>query len=392
MSGKAINDLGYLLLNSLLRESDGTSNIFLSPASLFTALTLALNGAGVDTNTHSQLFHLLRGSSASADSSQFAEPTLNSGLKELIDSWSLVSSTATGSDQDGQPSPTLLMANGIFAKRGTITLMQPAYTQLMSSLFQASAREVSSPQDINDWVSTATKGKIPELLNPSQQFEAVLCNVLYFKGFWKSAFKKSLTSPRVFHAPSGDVEVPTMVGVFEKAEKITVLTFPGKYNAISLPYKGGRFSALVALPDEGVSMQDALHAFVQGDKDAHAEQIQVRVPSRTEIIMPKFKSGFSIELKDALQELGVKDAFLSGKADFSRLSEGLFVSSVIHKTVVEVDEEGTVAAAATAVAMNRCLALPEEEPLSIEFNRPFMFSIQDLTTATMMFVGVVQLP
>jgi len=118
---------------------------------------------------------------------------------------------------------------------------------------------------------------------------------------------------------------------------------------------------------------------------------QAHSPDKTIVELPKFRSESSSELKHVLQSLGMTDAFASG-ADFSRISEPpLFISQVLHKAVVDVDEEGTVAAAATAVMMTRSMPM-QQPPFKLVFDRPFVFAIQHLATNTPVFTGVVQSP
>ncbi|GIM08522.1 hypothetical protein Vretimale_12536 [Volvox reticuliferus] len=277
----------------------------------------------------------------------------------------------------------MYLANSLWTHKGT--QLKQAYVGSMESLFQATAREATNgAKDINAWVAGATRGMIKDLIM-TDDFIAVLANAIYFKGLWKHAFKSESTHTRDFTTSSGEVKQVSMMQQLFKppGNAITGVQKKGLYDAVSLPYKGDAFSAVALLPAEGVDMSTALKDWAAGP--------QKFTPLRdVKLIMPKFKVATAISLKPVLQSLGVESAFSPGAADFSRMVDfGAFVSDVVHKAVVEVDEEGTVAAAATGVVMMRCLPAPPEE---IIFNRPFAFMIYHNPTDLPAFIGVINDP
>eukprot|EP00798_Chlamydomonas_sp_ICE-L_P022055 gene22055-29120_t len=368
---------------------DGGSapGVFISPVSIYSALALALNAAGPDSTCHSQLRALLSGSQPP---NLLPETQLNEGLSKMSEMMRTVAGQGVGAQEcSGEDEAVAIIANSVWTMKGSMTL-KPEYAGLMASLFQATAAEATSSADINSWVENVSQGKIKQLLDDNAAFECVLANALYFKGLWKQAFDPSLTRSKPFTTIGGEEKMlPMMMGKYEKDNRAQVVTSPGAYKAVYLPYRGEKYRALVALPDEvGVEgMKKALKALT--DPNTVTE---VMTPPKTIVHLPRFKVEFAIELSPILRSMGVEDMFMRGKADFSQLTdqpESLYVSSVVHKCVVEVDEEGTVAAAATAVIMVRSMAM---DPTELVFNRPFVFIIEHIDSHAPLFIGTVMDP
>eukprot|EP00198_Chlamydomonas_reinhardtii_P006645 XP_001695981.1 flagellar associated protein, protease inhibitor-like protein [Chlamydomonas reinhardtii] len=353
----------------------GGKGCFLSPMSIIYALTLALNGAGPKTSTHSELLAAIAGGAENA--ANLGEGDLNSELGRTM---TLLNGAGAGA-AEGSAS-RMVLANSVWTHRGTT--LRKEYVDAMQSLFDATAREaVNGAKDVNAWVEGVTKGMIKDLVQ-TDQWDAILANAIYFKGFWTHAFKKEDTFPGEFTTGAkATKEVPFMCKNFEAQDRITAVRKEGLYDAVALPYKGDAFSAIALLPAVGVAMEAALKDWGSGPQE-------LRPVGKCFVKLPKFKVESQLSLKTVLHKLGVKQAF-GGSADFSRLSDTkMFVSDVVHKAVVEVDEEGTVAAAATAVMMLRC-ALPMPTPEFI-FNRPFAFIIMHTPTGLPAFVGTVNDP
>ena len=217
----------------------------------------------------------------------------------------------------------------------------------------------------------------------------VLTNCIHFKASWQKQFSKHATKERDFTLSNGKTKkVDTMhKGArfgYHKGEN---------YQAVSIPYGHFKqFQFLAILPNEGTSVSQAIDTL--SSKDFIDMQ---RLPSTDmKLYLPKFTiSGASISLTEPLKKLGLKTAF-SHKADFSKITsqESLYISDVFHKTFIQLDEEGTEAAAATAVIMARksSAVINKTPPITIEFNRPFFYAIQDTQTGTCFFMGQVQDP
>ncbi|KXZ55631.1 hypothetical protein GPECTOR_2g1181 [Gonium pectorale] len=276
----------------------------------------------------------------------------------------------------------MILANSVWTAAGV--QLKAAYVEQMQTLFQATAREaVHGAQDVNDWVADVTRGMIKTLVQ-GDNFKSILANAIYFKGLWEHAFKKDLTQPATFTTASGAAkQVDMMQHEFAARDNIHGARKEGLYDAVVLPYQGGAFSAVALLPAPGVTVAQALRDW--------AEVPQELAPMGALLVkLPRFKASTSLTLGPVLKSLGVRAAFTPGVADFSRMADpGLFVSDIVHKAVVEVDEEGTVAAAATAVIMCLCVPLP---PAELVFDRPFAFIIRHNPTGLPAFIGAVNDP
>ena len=236
-------------------------------------------------------------------------------------------------------------------------------------------------KEINEWVDGKTDGMIPQLLDelPSDCV-AVLVNTIVFDGKWEEEFTK--TMQKEFHGKSGDKETEFMSG---KAE---VYLANAKAKGFAKYYKDGDLAFVAMLPDdEKISMADFI-------KDLKPEEFDEFVKSgnkgkQADVVMPSFTSRFKIKAPEILKELGMTDAFIPGKADFRAIEEDIYISDVIHETYIEVNKEGTKAAAASAVIMRKN-AVSFSENKFIELDRPFVYAIIDTATGIPVFIGHVQ--
>jgi len=245
-------------------------------------------------------------------------------------------------------------------------------------------------KQINDWVEKETKEKIKDLipegmLRPLTRM--VLTNAVYFKGGWAEKFEKNATKNAPFMLATGnkaDVPLMTQTGQYAYGEfSVTVKSGTEKVQVLELPYLGTKASMLVFLP----ITHTGADALAQGLTAKHFESGSLK-ERRVDVFLPRFKveSGFS--LKPALEALGMKAAFSDTAADFTGMHTGkevLYIGAVQHKTFVDVNEEGTEAAGATAVEVSTKSAPPE----SVEFraDRPFVYAIRDNTTDSVLFLG-----
>ena len=241
-------------------------------------------------------------------------------------------------------------------------------------------------QRINHWAETETEGKIKDLLAP-RMIDAtttlVLCNAVYFKGEWASRFDKAATVNSDFHISKDKiVQVPMML---QKSE-FRCLAFDGM-SAVELPYRGEDVSLLVFLPEEG-RMRDFETQATAAKMGKWIDQLMHTPKGKTTIYLPRFKADGEFELSKTLGELGMPSVFRGG--DFSGMdgSRDLAVSAIIHKAFIEVDEEGSEAAATTAVVMTRGM----ERPDSFRADRPFIFMIRENKTGLILFSGKITDP
>jgi serpin B len=212
----------------------------------------------------------------------------------------------------------------------------------------------------------------------------VLANALYFYGSWATPFAKDSTAPAAFHAPSGDVQADTMHAVLGARH----VQGTG-YEAAELAYDGGQVAMTIVLPDDG-KLADVEAGLSSAWLSGLATDL-AGASAEIDLALPKFRFTWGTkELAGSLQALGMEDAFSLPPADFSGMQaeKELFVSHVVHKAFVGVDEYGTEAAAATAVVMDRGTAA-ENPPKKVTIDRPFLFFVRDTATGVVLFAGKV---
>jgi len=246
-----------------------------------------------------------------------------------------------------------------------------------------------SRQIINQWVEEQTEGRIKDLIPEgiiTNLTRLVLTNAIYFNAAWQYQFNEDNTIDMPFHLLDGsDINIPMM----RQMESFNYTEGNG-HQAVELPYDGGELSMVILLPDEGEfgDFQNSLDAqFVDGIiRDLESRNVS--------LTMPKFGFESDMSLKDTLSAMGMPVAFSAG-ADFSGMDgksgkDGLFISDVVHKAFVSVDENGTEAAAATAVIMD--LKAAPEMPANFNLDSPFIFLIRDIETGSILFIGRVLNP
>jgi serine protease inhibitor len=269
---------------------------------------------------------------------------------------------------------------------GRDELFHPSFLQRTGRYYHAEIDRLNfeSPEAlarINGWVSRETKGKIPQILRPADVTPAttlVLLNAIYFKGAWTKSFDARETRPGTFRLADGrEKQVPTMA----RTDEFRFLRGEG-FRGVELAYASGRFSMYVLVPDEQISLAKLES---QLSMENWARWLRTSEVARHTIRIPRFKLDYETELKEPLSTLGMEVAFGSG-ADFSEmLPSSPGISKVRHKTFVEVNEEGTEAAASTAVNMAR-------GGRAFSANRPFLCVIRESRTGEMLFLGAVQDP
>ncbi len=239
----------------------------------------------------------------------------------------------------------------------------------------------SAPKTINDWVSRSTRGKIDRIVDGIPgNVVAYLINALYFKGDWTHQFDRRQTREAPFYRLDGTHKIVPMMS---QRREFPVLHAAG-FQAVNLPYGNGRFSMVLVLPNEGSSLQ----AFYQNLTTARwAEWMSAFQTRDVMVALPRFSIEWEKSLKEVLEAMGMEIAFDGGRADFSAMSPRKpWIGDVVQKTILEVNEEGTVAAAVTKVVM------VESAPPELRFDRPFFLAIQDNATGTLLFVGQITDP
>ena len=243
----------------------------------------------------------------------------------------------------------------------------------------------STVADVNAWVSEKTDEMIPQMLSQiSDSAQVLLVNALAFDGGWEDPFDSALVSPDTFTCEDGTEQDVTMMHSAEDSYLESELA-----TGFVKPYEGYDYAFVGLLPAEGVSVEELLASL---DGDALEELLTPVAGAAAEIGLPKFTSSYEAELTDALRSLGMTDAFDATRADFSRMGTSeqgpLYVGSVLHKTFVDVNEEGTRAAAATTVSMDGASAPGGPvEYHEVILDRPFVYLIVDLRCDLPVFIG-----
>jgi serpin B len=259
---------------------------------------------------------------------------------------------------------------------------------------------------INKWVETQTDDKIKDLLPPRSVNSAtklVLTNAIYFKGEWQTKFDKASTKDEDFHLSMTDTGA-TQTGSAHIAAAQTVKAplmhiedkfgyfNGGTFQALDIPYKSGELSMIVLLPNDAAG----LAALEQSMTAANVQQWlnQLRPGQKVILTLPKFKMTRQFELAGTLEALGMTRAFQPGKADFSGMTANrdLFISAAIHKAFIDVNEEGTEAAAATALVIESMAMARPAVPIVFRADHPFVFLIRDNLSGSILFMGRVADP
>ena len=353
-------------------------NLFYSPYSI--SLALAMTYAGARGETAEQMAATL----------QFIldQDRLHPAFNWLDAELASRGEGAQGKDGEGF---RLNIANAIWGQEDYTFL--PDFLDVLAENYGAGLRVMDfitqaekSRLAINEWVSDQTNNRIPELV-PQGAIGAltrlVLTNAIYFNAAWAYPFDEKATANGPFYLlDGGQVTVPMM----KQTESFGYTEGEG-YQAVELLYDGDELSMVILLPASG-----NFQAFEEGLQFQQIADIMSGLqPSAVSLTMPRFEFDSEFSLKDTLTGMGMQDAF-SGAADFSGMTGNreLFISDVIHKAFVSVDEAGTEAAAATAVIMPT--AAPPEPSVDVTADRPFIFLIRDVETGTILFVGRVLNP
>jgi serpin B len=282
----------------------------------------------------------------------------------------------------------LSIANALWSDSGFP--LAPRFVQQSKDLYAADARtlnfsEPGAADVINEWVKQKTHDKIPSIVSPDvvRVSKAILTNAVYFRGKWSVPFPKDDTKPATFHLAGGrEKQTPMMhVGALKGAYRSG-----DGYEAAGLAYGSSTIKLFAILPATGKAPEDVLAKLSVKDLLSPAS------PAELNLSLPRFKFDFSYKLKDPLEQMGMGEAFRPG-AHFAPMgSPRFFIGEVLHKTHVEVDEEGTVAAAATAITMRATAIMRQPNIKTLVFDRPFAVVLCDTATGTILFAGVVYDP
>jgi serpin B len=360
-TAEAVNLFGVDLLRGL--GTDG-ENVVISPLSVAIALSMVSNGADGEGRTQLERALYVNGS----------EDDRNAELAALL------SDVAAGEDVD------VRIAQSMWAMEGFP--FRPEYIKRVRETFQATLEEIdlASQDDVNQidgWVSGNTEGLIDRIAAdlglPDRDAVLVLLNATYFHGKWKAPFDADDTAPRPFAAGAGAIQVPFLT----KHEEHFGYAEDPRRQLLRLPYgENQRFVMDVYLPKAGVDLRDVV-ADIPEDPSPQPTELEV-------VALPKLKLEWKRELKPVLQSLGITRVWDDGALGRLSPSDRTYLSTVMHKTYIEVDEEGTKAAAVTGAAVR--LSSKQMNTPSFIADHPYAFAIRDTRTGVVMFSGVVNNP
>jgi serine protease inhibitor len=345
---------------------EGDKNIFISPLSVSMALGMTLNGANGTTYDSMKSALELNG---------LTELEINESYKSLID-------ILTGLD----PKVIFNIANSIWY-RNTFTFQQE-FINTDKKYFNAEVsgldfNDPASVDIINNWVSQNTNGKIPKIIDKiTPEMVMYLINAIYFKGDWKYQFDKDYTHDDFFTRTDGSQVSCEMM---EQGNYFNYFS-NDLFQAVDLPYGDSSFSMIIFLPLQGKNLDDLTNQINETNWNLWLNSFGVK---KGNLLMPKFELKYGISLEDVLTIMGMGIAF-SDYADFTKMHSegGLTISEVIHKTYVKVDEEGTEAAAVTAVGVGTT-SIGGGSSFYMRIDRPFISVIKDNETNTILFIGKI---
>ncbi|XP_029446368.1 serpin B6-like [Rhinatrema bivittatum] len=368
-----VNTAFALDLFKTLNRQNCQKNVFISPMSISSALAMVFLGAR--GNTAAQMAQALHFSKAKE---------IHTGFQSLL-------------AEINKPGANYLLrtANRLFGEESYEFIEE--FLESTKKFYQANLEKVSfraefekSRKLINAWVESKTESKIQNLLTPGTIDELtrlVLVNAIYFKGNWDDQFKKEYTRERSFRINKNETKPVQMM--FKEAKFNMRYVSEVQTKLLEIPYVGNKLSMIILLPDDiqdGSTGLELLERELTSEKFMDWTNPEMMNNTEVEVFIPKFKMEEMYDLNLVLSSMGMSDAFDEGKADFSGMSNNndLVLSKVIHKSFVEVNEEGTEAAAATAAVMMLCCA--KIVPRFIA-DHPFLFFIMHNQSRSILFCG-----
>ena len=362
---------GFKLYREILKQS-GDRNVFVSGSSVGLALAMAYNGAAGQTQQGMARALELQG--LSLDDLNRANAALKTAL------------------ENPDPKVQLKIANSLWGKKGVD--FKPEFIERNKTFYAAEVAALdfaspSAPATINSWVSNNTAGKIDKIVDQIDGSSILfLINAIYFKGQWTEAFAKARTAEQPFRSGAGKQKPHPMMSQSGKYNYYE----SDKFQAVSLPYGGKRVSMYIFLPAEGSRLAEFHNQLTAENWQAWMSSFR---QTDGDIMVPRFKVEYEVDLNDALKALGMTEAFDADRADFSGMLQTYqraFISKVKHKTFAEVNEEGTEAAAVTSVEMRATSLQTPRKRFQMVIDRPFFCAIRDNQTGTVLFMGSITDP
>jgi serpin B len=368
---EADNTFGLDVFQRIL-ANETKENFMISPLSISMALSMAYNGAEADTKAEM---------AEALSVEDFTCDELNETYRDLISSLA-----------EADPQVAMQIANSIWY-RDTYHVEQ-SFLDVNHTFYDAEVNEADfdAPEtldNINNWVNDKTNGKIQKIIGEiPAEMVMYLINAIYFNGTWTKEFNPESTQPMNFKTSEGEFVEADMMGRVDTLDYLKNQTF----SAIRMPYGKGNFSMTVFLPNDGNTVDDVAASFTP--ENWKNWQANLAETENVDIRFPKFKVEYEKTLNSILQGMGMNKAF-TPQADFSSINStrDLFISFVKHKTFIEVDEEGTEAAAVTIIGFENTSVDPNEpETIYFHCTKPFLYAITEKDTGAILFMGKVGNP
>lgn len=367
---QSANGFAFNLCNQILKGQP-RENLFMSPYSVSVAIQMLCNGAAGKTRAEIE---------GALNIKDLPQNHINGFYQEL--NASLTSQTNVALD----------VANSIWVDKGFE--LRPAFVATNEAFFGATLGTVNfetpeSAETINRWSADSTRGKINGIVSfpfPANT-EVILANAIYFKGDWEQPFDKHQTRRRYFYMGGGMIKQTPMMsrhGAFQYEEG-------DGFQAVELPYAGDRLEMVLLLPATNSTPAKLLGGLT--GKDWNDKILPGFTAREGTVVFPKFKLNCHLLLNQPLKSIGMQEAFVQGAANFSGMSaDPLFVSEVLQKSFVNVDEQGTEAAAVTTVIVRATAVMRPINTFDLIVDRPFLFVIADKPTGAILFMGIVNDP
>ena len=362
----ASNIFGIDLFKKIAFTEPDSMNLFISPTSI--SLALAMTRDGANGATLDSMTYALRMEGLSDDE-------INASYRDLISGLTSV-----------DPEVQLNIANSIWYRQDF--QIETPFLATNADYYNAEVRSLdfNSPdakEIINSWVEDQTNHKIRNLISEINPVDIMfLINAIYFKGSWKIKFDKDATRAQNFYLIDGSSKEVAMMHLTD-----TILYQSNDlFQAIQLKYGSGNYAMVIILPREGKKCGNIINPLSPSQWNSW---MQGFVSQKVVVTLPSFKFGYDIKLNDVLSDMGMGISFDRYNADFTRINHlgGLYINYVKHKAFVEVNEEGTEAAAATVVVVANRVSAQPDETIYFTANKPFLFAIIERSTKTIVFMG-----
>jgi len=409
----AYNESGQQLFKAF---AAAPGNIVFSPYSIGTAMAMALAGASADTeremavalkhrlarseiaDANADALAILNGYGKRADEARCPMPEMRRNGERCEHAPLANGACPAATRREGEmcvmpaslpPHAKLLIANALMLTRNDAPVSSD-YMALIEQKYAGDIFRNAGLHEVNGWVSRQTEGKVDKIIDQlDPEVAAILLNAAYFKANWAATFNKQATRPETFNlSPSQQVQVPTM----RKVARYAVVAQDG-YRAIRLPYSIKAIGMIIAVPEAVDGLAAVATSFDAQQLPELFAALRTAQTKSVSLTLPRFKTAFRTNLVPPLQQAGMHLAFDRNRADFSGMTGrpaaqgGLVIDQIAHRAVIEVDEEGTEAAAATGITFVPTSALLSPEPFRVD--RPFLYYIVDDATGAILFQGRV---